>query len=802
VGAAFPHEILSTPRWCFWDKTPRPDGRPSKKPLNPKTGYGAQTDAPSTFTDFETAAKTALADERAGGVGFLLTGGEWIGIDLDHVIDATTGEVNAKANELLGALSPTYVERSPGGDGLHVLLRGSKPRDEGWPSMMKGAFGPGTALEVYDGSDGRYFTATGDVWNDAPINDASADDIERIGSLLRPKDRVDRGGTEARAPAPVRRATHKDDEDDFARARWGLLECRILSADDGYNDAFLRVLAALKGAFGDQGLRLAHEWCRLNPATYNGPEVDRRWATLNGTGMQCLAGMFDDARPGWRQECPTGRNHAHRASRDRQAPRDAGQSHDVPTSPSDGQRVALGNRDPATGRIVLSTTQTLPSAKEFIAEHFTRDGMTTLVSYAGQFWAWSNNHYTAIEDEAIRQILYPWLQEALRYNAKGRLIDFDSNPRTVEAVRSTIASTSFVQASEHLPFWRGNGAPPAPVHDLLLCRGLSLHIPTRRRIAPTPELFAVNALDFDYSEAAKEPTRWLAFLRELFGDDIEAINLLQEWMGYCLTSDTRQQKILLIVGPRRSGKGTIGRVIRKVVGEGNVANPTASSLATNFGLWPLIGKTNAIISDARFSGHWVTVVIERLLCISGEDSISIDRKFMAPVNMKLPTRFTLFTNELPRLPDASNALTGRFLVLRLKHSFYGKEDVALSDKLTSETPGILNWALEGWDRLNKRGHFLQPSSSQQALEDLEELASPVSTFVRESCIVAPEQRVPCSELYNAWLSWCSERDANRDPISAQTFGRDLKAAMPVRCRGNGKTGRFYEGIGLRAGGSS
>jgi len=34
---------------------------------------------------------------------------------------------------------------------------------------------------------------------------------------------------------------------------------------------------------------------------------------------------------------------------------------------------------------------------------------------------------------------------------------------------------------------------------------------------------------------------------------------LQDWFGYTLSPDTSQQKMLMIVGPTRSGKGTIGR---------------------------------------------------------------------------------------------------------------------------------------------------------------------------------------------------------------------------------------------------
>ena len=67
--------------------------------------------------------------------------------------------------------------------------------------------------------------------------------------------------------------------------------------------------------------------------------------------------------------------------------------------------------------------------------------------------------------------------------------------------------------------------------------------------------------------------------------------------------DTRQQKILMLVGPKRSGKGTIAKVLAQLIGLKNVCAPTLASLGMNFGLWPLVGKSLAIIADARLSNR-------------------------------------------------------------------------------------------------------------------------------------------------------------------------------------------------------
>jgi phage/plasmid-associated DNA primase len=59
------------------------------------------------------------------------------------------------------------------------------------------------------------------------------------------------------------------------------------------------------------------------------------------------------------------------------------------------------------------------------------------------------------------------------------------------------------------------------------------------------------------------------------------------------------QKIFLLVGPKRGGKGIISRILTALVGADNITAPTLSSLSQNFGCEGLIGKTLAIISDAR-----------------------------------------------------------------------------------------------------------------------------------------------------------------------------------------------------------
>src|SRR5262249_19622377 len=154
-----------------------------------------------------------------------------------------------------------------------------------------------------------------------------------------------------------------------------------------------------------------------------------------------------------------------------------------------------------------------------------------------------------------------------------------------------------------------------------------------------------------------------------------------------------------------------------------------------------------------------------------------------------------------RLGDASGALVSRMLLLRTTNSFYGCEDHGLTDALLAELPGILLWAISGWQSLKERGRFIQPESSRELLDELNDLSSPIGAFVRGQCIVAPEALGGVDRLYEAWKNWC-QASGKVHASDKATFGRDLLALLPQvrksRPRAeNGEREYAYVGLELR-----
>jgi len=780
-----PEALREWPQWVCWKYITR-GGKQTKCPVNPRDGGRASSTDPATWTTFEEAVAAWRGSDRYAGVGFVFAADDpFTGIDLDDCSDEN-GNIVSSAREIIDSLS-SYTEVSPSGRGVKVFIAGQKPDGARCKSKVIDGF---KETEVYDSE--RFFAVTArHVPGTPPGVEERQVELEELCARLWPKKRSRRTAAPAGAAgfdgddeALIRRASKSEHGEKFEKLLKGDTSCH--NEDESAADlALCNYLAFWTGRDADRMDRIVRQSGLMRPkwderrgsATYGRMTIDR-----------AIADCTEVYSPG-------------RKGRGRGATTTASNGAPGADDDEEQQAIALGQRDPATNRLVLSPRRTLPTAEAYVREFHQHAEGRTLHGYAGLLLEWRGNRYCQIEDEAVKHRLQPWLHAALRYVVNKRtgemeLVDFESNPTTVKQALDTIRAYTHLPASTVAPSWLDDREGRPLALEILPCRSANLHIPTKRILAATPALFTINALDFDYEPDPEPPERWIKFLEQLWGDDLESVYLLQEWMGYCLTADTSQQKMLLLVGPRRSGKGTIGRVLTRLVGAGNVVGPTTGSLAGNFGLQPLIDKSLAIVSDARFTGDSVATVVERLLCISGEDTLTVDRKFLGSVSMKLPTRFVFLTNELPRLNDASTALAGRFLVLRLTHSFYGREDPTLTDQLLAELPGILLWAIEGWKRLRQRGRFVQPASSEEAIRDLEDLASPVGAFVRECCVVGPGQRAWIDDLYAAWKAWC-ERDGRQIVSSKMSFGRDLAAAVPgiKRRRGSGDV-PFYEGIGL------
>lgn len=465
----------------------------------------------------------------------------------------------------------------------------------------------------------------------------------------------------------------------------------------------------------------------------------------------------------------------------------------------------LETRDPSTVARLI-TRRLAPSY----------EGLPTLLHWDGRWWAWDSiaAYWAPYETEVMHDLIWKFLAES-KYvskdeDGKQKVEPWGPNLSRVQNVERAMRArlrrqVTHLQPGRFIDFpYRGSPYYGIGQHVVAFENGLLGLDSAEPLLPPTPLFFNTSVLPFFYDERAGEPKEWLAFLADVFEHEPEAIEALQQWFGYIVSGRTDLHKIFFIVGPTRSGKGTIAAVLSALMGRDNVAPSGISALGTEFGQASLIGKPLILMPDVRFDGvKSGAKEVERLLEISGEDDIRIPRKYLGDWNGVLPGRIVMMSNTTPVLRDVGGALPGRFEILTMRKSYLGREDTTLRARLLAELPAIFNWALEGLDDLEAQGRFTRVASAEDTRDQIRTMGSASAVFIDELLVDGePDTHQMSSDALTAAYSWWAGRNGEQAK-SAIVLGRDIGARFPsaksgqkVRT-GDGSRKNGWHGVALR-----
>ena len=458
---------------------------------------------------------------------------------------------------------------------------------------------------------------------------------------------------------------------------------------------------------------------------------------------------------------------------------------------------ALDNGDIILDQNVMS------HARTFLDNYYRIEEGYKVVHYADEFYLYSGTHYEIIEELTIRSDMYHFLDKCKKLGRKQDIVPFNPNPSAVSAAIDAVKSIIHLpnHANTKPPIWLREyvSSKPSASKLISLKNGL-FHVDDQALISHSLGFFTQNSLNFDYDPNAKCP-RWEQFMVDIWEEDVEAIHTLQEMFGYILSGDTQQQKFFNMIGPRRSGKGTINKILVSLLGQHNTVAPELGELCDTFGLQPWLGKLLASFTDARAPERNRNAVVSQLLRIVGGDTITVNRKNKEAWNGYLPTRIVIYSNEVLQLTENSNALTGRMIVLKMTKTFYGSEDTELAVKLESELSGIFNWAMEGLRRrLTRGGAFVQPKSGASYLELMSELGNPIGSFVEDTLVFDSTGSVSKDDVFTCFSHWALKKKL---AVGTEfSFKRRFLAATQEHRietgldRSNGKRTHVYLGVKL------
>jgi putative DNA primase/helicase len=322
--------------------------------------------------------------------------------------------------------------------------------------------------------------------------------------------------------------------------------------------------------------------------------------------------------------------------------------------------------------------------------------------------------------------------------------------------------------------------------DILVCKNGALRISARELGPHRRAHYATSAVPYDFDPKAK-PVVWDYFINNTVP---AAKAFLQEFAGYALTTDMTYELALWLFGPPGSGKSTFLAGIQAMLGHRAGLLGLAEIERNRFALADLPGKTLVAASEQPSSYLASTNVLNAI--ISGEP-LQVERKYRDPVTIVPRCKIAWAMNDLPRVADANSGLFRRVKVVKFPQLPAGERDPEIKRDIEGEGAGILNWALDGLDRLQKRGRFDVPGAVEEATVQFRENNDVPALFVADRCVVGSASREKAGELYSEYRQWCE--DNGHRAQSSTRLADDWQRLGFERYRAKGST--FYRGVRVR-----
>ena len=340
---------------------------------------------------------------------------------------------------------------------------------------------------------------------------------------------------------------------------------------------------------------------------------------------------------------------------------------------------------------------------------------------------------------------------------------------------------ALAQVETYVPDERWDADP-----NIIVAENGAINIKTGSLGPHSSEHYATTRVPYAFDPDAEAPN-WRKFIGDL---DKDVAGFLQEFAGYCLTTDTSLEKAVWLIGSPGGGKSTYLEGLLAMLGERAGVLGLAEIEKTRFSLAKLAGKT--LVTAAEQPGGYLSTHHILNAIISGEP-IQVERKHRDPYDLTPRAKIAWAMNELPRIPSGAEGLFRRVEVIKFHEIPLEGRDPKVKEGIKAEGAGVLNWALEGLQELRSRGRFEVPQKVADATESFKKHNDAVAQFVEERCDIGKDLEVKASELYADYKHWC--QDTGHGLKSSTSTAQEWERLGFEKAKR--KSGNFWRGVDLK-----
>lgn len=300
------------------------------------------------------------------------------------------------------------------------------------------------------------------------------------------------------------------------------------------------------------------------------------------------------------------------------------------------------------------------------------------------------------------------------------------------------------------------------------------------------ELYFTYCLDFDYDENATCPN-FQQYLDKVLPDK-EQQDLLQEYLGYCLSGDfLKHEQALILYGPLGSGgKSVLHDCLELMFKRQLMSNYSMSDLSDEKKWYDIQHKLINYSSEIDFSRANMEIFKQLTSC----ETVSVRRLFHMPAEVRLTAKHIFNANLLPD-NNLSDSLFRRLIILPFVTVIKAEEaNIHLAKELAAdEASGIFKWMVTGLKRLTDRGRFDIPLSVQQAVNQYKHESVNINIFLDEGGWIPSDNNKDKVKLLDFYKKYKEFTIAyNYKPFNSNNFASHLrKMGFQVRKSNQNKT---------------
>jgi putative DNA primase/helicase len=295
----------------------------------------------------------------------------------------------------------------------------------------------------------------------------------------------------------------------------------------------------------------------------------------------------------------------------------------------------------------------------------------------------------------------------------------------------------------------------SPLADYINVPNGMLKWKTRELLPHSADYHSTVQLPVAYDEHAQCP-RFDKFLADVLPKDCyeateNSAGFIWEVIGYALYSGNPLHIAVLLLGNGRNGKGTLIRVLQRLIGDRNYTTVKLHDLIENrFRAARLFGKLANLAGD--LDPRWLDNTAT-FKAITGGDTVQAEEKYGAAFDFT-PWALPVYSVNKPfGSADSSEGWVARWVVVPFPTSFVGREDRGLDARLQTddELRGILRRGVEALPALMARGRLLEPQSVLDMKAKFVVASDAVRAWLDENCALVPkwfEARTPLHRHYS------------------------------------------------------